>query len=181
MMVGAPPPSPDGCETCNYECTHLQVCKLHAQGCAPFVAGCACDWGGCPHMPAEFCMHPKLPVDCLHNACERKNVRFQDNLWRKHYSRQLIGAVLMLVQPGRGVAEWWLPGETGRLRDEHEMMYREWLDTSPEGAAFHGIDDDLLQRGLEAEKKRGREEEEAEREAAAESKRVWGEGVGGLL
>lgn len=175
MMVGAPLPSPDGCATCNHECTHLQVCAVHPHGCAPFAAGCACDWGGCPHMPAEFCAHPKLPTECPHAACERSNVRFQDNLWRKHYSRQLIGAVLMLLQPARGVDEWCLVGETGKIRDESEVMYREWLLTSPEGAAFHGIDDDLLARGLEAEKRRERVLQEARARKEAGRKRVWGD------
>lgn len=157
MMVGAPPPSPDGCKTCGYECTHLQVCSIHPEGCAPFAAACACDWGGCPHMPKEFCAHPRFPTSCPHKGCSRRDVRFQDNLWRKHYSRQLISAVLMLLQPGRLVEEWSAPGETGRIWDENEVLYREWLLTSREGVEYHGIEDDLLQRDLEA-RKRKREE-----------------------
>ena len=174
MMVGAPPPSPRGCKACDYECTHLQVCSLYAQGCAPFAAGCSCDWGGCPHIPREFCTHPRYPTACPHDACARRNVRFQDNLWRKHYSRQLIGAVLLLLQPGKKVEEWCLPGETGRIWDQVEVMYQEWLHTSQEGAEFHGIEDDLLRRDLEAEKRKRREEMAAEERGETDEKRIWG-------
>lgn len=174
-MVGAPPPSPDGCEACNYECTHLQVCSQHRQGCAPFVAGCVCDWGGCPHMPKEFCPHPKYPTECPHSACSRKNVRFQDNLWRKHYSRQLIGAVLMLLQPGRQMHEWALPSETSNMWDQNEELYREWLYTSREGAEYHGIEDDLLQRGLAMQEKVSQLRLEEEVNEEAEKKRIWGD------
>lgn len=123
-------------------------------------------------MPEEFCAHPRHPTECPHHACSRRNVRFQDNLWRKHYSWQLISAVLMLLQPGRQVDEWRHPGETGRIWDENEVLYREWLHTSREGAEYHGIEDDLLQRDLEAERKRQQEELASKTREETEDKRI---------
>lgn len=175
MMVGAPPPSPAGCPACNHECMHIQSCAAHPEGCAPLLAACGCTWGGCPHMPATPCPHPRLPQECPHAGCERTGVRFQDNLWRKHYSRGLIRAVLMLLRPGGWVEEWCLPGATSKVWEEVSVSYSQWLRESAEGAAFHGIEDDLMHRGLEAEKKREREMAAGEREEEAERTRIWGD------
>ncbi|SPO04954.1 uncharacterized protein DNG_07639 [Cephalotrichum gorgonifer] len=175
MMVGAPPPSPDGCAACNYECNHIQVCAKHAEGCPPFEAACSCDFGGCPHIPTKPCPHPKYPQECPHEKCPRSGVHIQDNLWQKHYSRHLITAVLMLLQPGRSLGDWFRPGKTGEIWGRQEDLYQGWQNETNEGSAYRSFEDDLLDRGLAQEAKRRRAEEEEKRRQKASEKKIWGE------
>ena len=71
--------------------------------------------------------------------------------------------------------EWCLPGATSKVWEEVSALYSQWLRESAEGAAFHGIEDDLMHRGLEAENKREEEMARAEMEEEAEKRRIWGD------
>ena len=152
MMTNVEPPSPDGCETCHYACTHLQACSQEFPGCRVQAAqsnGCSCKMGGCAHilsaMEKGICPHPRVSDKCKHR-CERSPLWYMDMLWKRAYSQDLISAVSLLLQLATGSEEMLPVLATSEILEKVQDLYACWKFETTEGKEHVDVDDDLEMR-----------------------------------
>jgi hypothetical protein len=152
MMTNIEPPSLDGCEACDYSCTHLQACSRGFPSCriqAVHDQGCTCRKGGCDHMFKMLdmveCKHGQVLETCSH-ACGRKPVWYMDLLVKRAYSKDLVMAVSLLLQLASGLGKKYPIFSTSGIFEAVKDLYDCWRADTEEGRDYVAIEDDLEMR-----------------------------------